>query len=34
MPEVPSRNGYLVVIGIMMVIAMLQLIYFRRKRWV
>jgi len=34
MPELSSRNGYFVVIGVMLVIAVLQLIYFRRKRWV
>lgn len=34
MPELSTRNGYFVVIGIMVVIAISQLIYFRRKRWV
>ncbi len=34
MPELSTRTGYFVVIGIMFVIAVMQLIYFRRKRWV
>lgn len=34
MPELATRNGYFVVIGIMLVIAITQIIYFRRKRWV
>lgn len=33
MPELSTRTGYFVVIGIMFVIAAMQLIYFRRKRW-
>lgn len=33
MPELSTRTGYFVVIGIMLVIAVMQLIYFRRKRW-
>lgn len=33
MPELSTRKGYFVVIGIMVVIAISQLIYFRRKRW-
>lgn len=33
MPELSTRRGYFVVIGIMFVIAAMQLIYFRRKRW-
>jgi len=33
MPELSTRTGYFVVIGIMFVIAVMQLIYFRRKRW-
>ena len=34
MPELSTQRGYFVVIGIMFVIALIQLIYFRRKRWV
>lgn len=34
MPELSTQTGYFVVIGIMLVIAIIQLIYFRRKRWV
>lgn len=34
MPELSTRTGYFVVIAIMLVIAVSQLIYFRRKRWV
>ena len=34
MPELSTRKGYFVVIAIMFVIAVSQLIYFRRKRWV
>jgi magnesium transporter len=34
MPELSTRVGYFVVIAIMFVIAVSQLIYFRRKRWV
>ena len=34
MPELSSRSGYFVVIAVMFVIAVTQLIYFRRKRWV
>lgn len=34
MPELGTRNGYFVVVGIMLVIAITQVIYFRRKRWV
>jgi len=33
MPELSTRAGYFVVVGIMFVIAVMQLIYFRRKRW-
>ncbi|MEQ8693101.1 MAG: magnesium transporter CorA family protein [Pseudomonadales bacterium] len=33
MPELSSSNGYFVVIGIMLVTAIFQLIYFRRKGW-
>ena len=33
MPELSTRNGYFAVIGTMVVIAISQLIYFRRKRW-
>jgi magnesium transporter len=33
MPELSTRTGYFVVIGIMLAIAIVQLIYFRRKRW-
>jgi len=34
MPELSTQTGYFVVIGIMFVIAVMQLIYFRRKRWI
>lgn len=34
MPELSTSKGYFVVIGVMFVIAIVQLIYFRRKRWV
>lgn len=34
MPELSSSSGYFIVIGIMVVIAIIQLIYFRRKGWV
>jgi magnesium transporter len=33
MPELSTRTGYFVVIAIMVVIAISQLVYFRRKRW-
>ena len=33
MPELESRYGYFVIIGIMLVVAIAQLVYFRRKRW-
>ena len=33
MPELSTGNGYFVVIAIMVVIAAVQLFYFRRKRW-
>jgi len=33
MPELSTRTGYFVVIAIMVVIAVSQLVYFRRKRW-
>ncbi len=34
MPELSNRMGYFIVIGIMFVVAVLQLLYFRRKRWI
>jgi magnesium transporter len=34
MPELATRYGYFVVIGVMLLVAVLQLAYFRRKRWV
>lgn len=34
MPELTTRSGYFVVIAIMLSVAVSQLIYFRRKRWV
>lgn len=34
MPELSTRTGYFVVIAIMVIIAISQLVYFRRKRWV
>ena len=33
MPELSSHSGYFVVIAVMFVIAVVQLIYFRKKRW-
>jgi magnesium transporter len=33
MPELSSQNGYFVLVGLMLVVAVLQIIYFRRKRW-
>jgi len=33
MPELSTRAGYFVVIGTMVLIAVSQLIYFRRKKW-
>jgi len=32
-PELSFRYGYFVLIGIMLIVAILQIIYFRRKRW-
>ena len=32
-PELASRYGYFILIGIMLIVAILQIIYFRRKRW-
>ena len=34
MPELSTRNGYFIVIATMVVVAISQLIYFRRKRWI
>jgi magnesium transporter len=33
MPELHTRNGYFVVIGIMVVLAVLMIFFFRRRRW-
>ena len=33
MPELATRSGYFVVIGVMFVVAISQVLYFRRKRW-
>jgi magnesium transporter len=33
MPELTSRNGYFVVLAVMVTTALLQLVYFRRKGW-
>lgn len=33
MPELSTRGGYFVLIGIMFIVAILQIMYFRRKRW-
>jgi magnesium transporter len=33
MPELSTRTGYFVIISVMLIIAVMQLIYFRRKRW-
>ena len=33
MPELASRSGYFVVIAVMFVVAVMQLFYFRKKRW-
>lgn len=34
MPELGTRSGYFVVVGVMLIIAVTQIIYFRRKRWI
>lgn len=34
MPELGTRYGYFLVIGIMLIAAIAQLTYFRRKRWI
>lgn len=34
MPELSTRSGYFVVVAVMAIIAVLQLVYFRRKRWI
>ncbi len=34
MPELGSRRGYFVVLGVMLVIVIIQLLLFRRKRWI
>ena len=34
MPELSTHNGYFVVIATMVVVAISQLLYFRRKRWI
>jgi magnesium transporter len=34
MPELGSRVGYFIVLGVMFVSAVIQLIIFRRKGWV
>lgn len=34
MPELGSRNGYFIVVAVMLVIAITQIVYFRRKRWI
>lgn len=34
MPELATGSGYFVVIGVMFVVAVIQLLYFRRKRWI
>ncbi|WP_444993933.1 magnesium transporter CorA family protein [Aliikangiella sp. IMCC44359] len=33
MPELSSPSGYFVLLGIMLIVAILQIIYFRKKRW-
>lgn len=33
MPELSTKRGYFVLIGIMLLVAIIQVIYFRRKRW-
>ncbi len=33
MPELSTRGGYFILLGIMFVVALLQIFYFRRKRW-
>jgi magnesium transporter len=33
MPELHTKNGYYVVIGVCVVIAIGMLIYFKRKKW-
>jgi magnesium transporter len=34
MPEIHSKNGYFIIIGIMLVVIAAPLIYFRKKRWI
>ncbi len=34
MPELHMENGYFVVLGVMFVILIIMLIYFKRKRWI
>jgi magnesium transporter len=33
MPELHMRYGYFVVMGVMLVISVIMLLWFRRKRW-
>ncbi|MGX5174021.1 magnesium transporter CorA family protein [Aliikangiella sp. IMCC44653] len=33
MPELSSKSGYFILLGIMLVVAVIQVIYFRKKRW-
>jgi magnesium transporter len=33
MPEIGWRWGYPVVLGVMLLVALLMLLYFRRRRW-
>ncbi|MFT6098955.1 MAG: magnesium transporter [Arenicella sp.] len=32
-PELSFKGGYFVLLGAMLVIAVIQVLYFRRKRW-
>ena len=34
MPELGTRNGYFVVLGVMLIIVVTQLVLFRRRRWI
>ncbi len=34
MPELATTSGYFVVIGVMFIVAVFQVLYFRRKRWI
>lgn len=33
MPELSNPSGYFILLGVMLIVAILQIIYFRKKRW-